>query len=299
VDALVLRALEKDPNARYATSREFAIAVEQGMQLLSPREVGEWVENIAGDSLEQRERDLAEIESISAVGHLSAFNDSEPQLMRTLINTWSGQRKAPQSPGQAPPVPLGPAFPNRMPIISDRPAAEDDATVLYPAPPREAPSEDRTQVYVDSDEATSPGKSRDAGEVNPFARHGRRWLPVGLGAALLLLLGVVGASWIGSSPEPGNDGEPEALGTTKSAPARSAPQVNDELRAPEPSPSAESAPPPVDVDELPQAEPIPQKMAPKKATRPVRSSGSEPKPKCAQPWTMGADGVRRIRPECL
>jgi hypothetical protein len=122
---------------------------------------------------------------------------------------------------------------------------------------------------------------------------------VGIGAALLLLLGVVGASWIGGSPEPGNDREPEALGTSKSPPARSAPRVNDELQAPEPSPSAENAPPPVDVDELPQAEPIPKKTAAKKTTRPVRSSESEPKPKCSQPWTMGADGVRRIRPECL
>jgi serine/threonine-protein kinase len=88
VDETVMKALIRDPSKRYQTAREFAIALEDAMHLASPREIGEWVEKVAGDTLLRREQTLAEIEAVSdislltdsAAGFLKTFNDVAPQL---------------------------------------------------------------------------------------------------------------------------------------------------------------------------------------------------------------------------
>ncbi len=75
LDALVMRALQREPDRRYATAREFAIVLEQSGYVALPREVGEWVASIGGDSLAKRAEQVAEIESVSShVGpQLGAF----------------------------------------------------------------------------------------------------------------------------------------------------------------------------------------------------------------------------------
>jgi len=55
IDAAVMKALALEPEARFATARDFAIALEQGGGA-STREVGEWVERFAAEALLQRER---------------------------------------------------------------------------------------------------------------------------------------------------------------------------------------------------------------------------------------------------
>jgi serine/threonine-protein kinase len=81
VDAAVMRALIRDPALRYQSAREFAIALEDAMPLASSREIGEWVERVAGETLAQREAALAEIEATSDV---SLITDSAPGFMKTL-----------------------------------------------------------------------------------------------------------------------------------------------------------------------------------------------------------------------
>ncbi|MBM4363426.1 MAG: serine/threonine protein kinase, partial [Deltaproteobacteria bacterium] len=71
VDAVVMKALEREPSARYASAREFAIALEDTVPLASAREVGGWVEAVGGDTLARREQAVAEIESSSAVTDIS------------------------------------------------------------------------------------------------------------------------------------------------------------------------------------------------------------------------------------
>lgn len=66
VDAVVMRALERDPQNRYATAREMAMALEGCMGLASPTQVGAWVELVAHDALARRAAIVAEIESLSA-----------------------------------------------------------------------------------------------------------------------------------------------------------------------------------------------------------------------------------------
>jgi serine/threonine-protein kinase len=78
VDDIVMKALSRDPDTRYETARQFAIALEEAAPLASPREVGEWVELVAGDTLLHREQAVAEIEAVSSVSEVSFNSKSVP-----------------------------------------------------------------------------------------------------------------------------------------------------------------------------------------------------------------------------
>jgi serine/threonine-protein kinase len=66
IDALVMRGLELEPDRRYASAREMARAIERVIGVLPPAEVGEWVEALAPNTLADRIRKVAEIESSSS-----------------------------------------------------------------------------------------------------------------------------------------------------------------------------------------------------------------------------------------
>jgi serine/threonine-protein kinase len=65
LDDVVMKALDRDPERRYQTARQFAIELEGSTTPATPRAVGEWVEHLAGLDLERRSQLVAEIESIS------------------------------------------------------------------------------------------------------------------------------------------------------------------------------------------------------------------------------------------
>jgi serine/threonine-protein kinase len=73
VDAVVLRALDRDPAQRFATAREMAVALERALPPASATEIGEWVELTAHGTLTTRAERVAEIESstsdVSGAGH--------------------------------------------------------------------------------------------------------------------------------------------------------------------------------------------------------------------------------------
>ncbi|MBX3231513.1 MAG: serine/threonine protein kinase [Labilithrix sp.] len=71
IDGIVLRGLARDPEMRYATAREMALAIEQTIGLASPSEVGEWVEMVSGDELARRAQTISAIE----VAALNAANE--------------------------------------------------------------------------------------------------------------------------------------------------------------------------------------------------------------------------------
>ncbi len=65
LDAVVMRALERDANQRFRSAREYAIAVENAGPIALARHVGEWVERIGGDALSDRSSKVARIEKLT------------------------------------------------------------------------------------------------------------------------------------------------------------------------------------------------------------------------------------------
>jgi serine/threonine protein kinase len=62
LDEVVAKGLDREASQRYETARDMALAIEKSTQIASPREVGEWVESLAGEMLRERKAMIARIE---------------------------------------------------------------------------------------------------------------------------------------------------------------------------------------------------------------------------------------------
>ncbi len=72
LDAITMRALSRDPDARFADAREMALAIEDAIGIVPPAEIGAWVAQMARDLLAERARAVAEIESSPAIATANA-----------------------------------------------------------------------------------------------------------------------------------------------------------------------------------------------------------------------------------
>ena len=82
-DEVVRKAAALDPAQRYATAREMAVALERVLAPASATEVGDWVQQVAGASITQRTKLVAEIESINR----RAGGDMRQALAQELRNS--------------------------------------------------------------------------------------------------------------------------------------------------------------------------------------------------------------------
>lgn len=92
LDAIVMKALQRDPGARFATAREMAKALEDAIPLAPSTRVGEWVESRAAEALATRAQQIREIErslplthptelgvaSVSSTAHSGTPDESSP-----------------------------------------------------------------------------------------------------------------------------------------------------------------------------------------------------------------------------
>jgi serine/threonine protein kinase len=92
VDAVVLKALAHDPNDRFATAREMAIALERAVPRAGAREVGEWVRETDKENLARRRAQIARIESgeIEPDDHPTIRDLPQVRPDADAINTISG-----------------------------------------------------------------------------------------------------------------------------------------------------------------------------------------------------------------
>ena len=96
LDAVLARGLAKDPNERFSTAREMAVAIEEAFASAPARTVSKWVDDVAKSSLDARARLLDAIDrgaaderpSGSTRGDMNAFLDgamapapSDPRAM--------------------------------------------------------------------------------------------------------------------------------------------------------------------------------------------------------------------------
>jgi serine/threonine-protein kinase len=91
VDEIVMRALARDPAARYGSARELARARERNFGQGAPSEVSAWVEHLAHDVLEKRS-DLVRAMELAA-GELVALATHPPPVSLALpeeVVSWPG-----------------------------------------------------------------------------------------------------------------------------------------------------------------------------------------------------------------
>lgn len=62
LDDVLRKALAHAPDERFATARDMAIAIEQATALATKREVSDWLQEIAATELDERTRQVAELE---------------------------------------------------------------------------------------------------------------------------------------------------------------------------------------------------------------------------------------------
>ncbi len=87
LDDAVMRGLERAPEARYASARDMAFALERVVTMLSPHAVAEWVDRVAGEALARRARQLAEVEQVPTEGLRSTSWPPPPAPVRPSLAT--------------------------------------------------------------------------------------------------------------------------------------------------------------------------------------------------------------------
>jgi len=80
LDAVIMKGLSKRREERFATAHEMAVALEDAVAPATPRRVQEWVQTAALEALSRRARDVAAIESDSAV-----TNSNEDTSAKTVL----------------------------------------------------------------------------------------------------------------------------------------------------------------------------------------------------------------------
>jgi eukaryotic-like serine/threonine-protein kinase len=261
VDQITLKGLSTDPTRRFGSAREMAAALEQAVPPAGMSEVSEWVETFAKDVLVSRARQVADIESNSAVG--PATHRDVEQSDETSLN--------------APPPPTKP---------EPRGSVGDDS--VSSARPSIGGRSDMSSISVASQARAQGVPTRRSGIIIGAS--------VASVVALLLAIGLRGKSAESpraASPQPSSSAasEPAPIPSASSTPKPVATGI------PEPSPSAEPADsitkPPPTIPKAPAVSHPAAHPAPPPATHPAAPSG------CNPPYAYDSQGLKHFKPECL
>ncbi|WP_437961243.1 protein kinase [Sorangium sp. So ce119] len=298
LDAIVLRALERNAEGRYPTARELAIAIEDAVPLASQRAVGEWVEQLAGEALARRAARVAAIESASAAdpggeataGAGAAAAGGSGAGARGSGGVEGGARepasRGSEARGLAETAPEIQAGAPGQPTLAATAAAGDGmtgGTSLTPSPRDGAPR------------GAAPRAARRAGPL------------LALGAVILVSAAALAVHWSRRGPPGPEDaagavhaaplqrhgtGEPQAPSATGAADATRSASAPSAVLAPAPShtPSAVATTP----AQRPARAAV-SARAPAPAPRATRGDAQ----RCSPPYTVDRAGIRRLKPECM
>lgn len=149
VDAILLKALARNPDDRWSTAREMAIALEEALRPALPRKVGEWVQSHVGDEMRQRSQRLAEL--------AAAASGSSPQNVEQLRAELASGRASSADLGRAPVGTQSTSVPSAWSVAAEPSAPAASApSASAPAPTASSPvaSRPRPPSVNDDDEPT-------------------------------------------------------------------------------------------------------------------------------------------------
>lgn len=266
-DAIVLKALAKNPDDRFQTARDFAMTIERKVKSATSTTTGAWVEGLASDILTSRADRIAEIESRSDV-----FAAMKSQ--GTPFAPWTPQALPPQSGPQAtmpdmPMTPIQPMAPASQPSVPQPPVSSPSAAHSQPIVP--VPSESTNHSLEPLPVQLRPSKAQ------VFAILGGLVLMLGLAITLFVV-----ASSKDDKPPIAPAAVPPATTTTASTIATS------------------TAQPPVTATAQPTTSAAPTVSASASAKKkPPVVFVKPPSGGCNPPYTVDAQGVKHPKPECL
>ncbi|WP_437840443.1 protein kinase domain-containing protein [Sorangium sp. So ce1153] len=317
LDAVVLRGLEKDPDRRYATALEMAAALEEALPPSSPRAVGAWVEATAGSLLEARARSLAEIET-SQRSAVPTPPPSSPAVVEAPPSPRELDTRPSRPPGglaRAPRPSVTVATMTRTVEDMARPASALATPISATAPSRRASAQlvrATTLAFgvsalvlalvigkscsVPPELDAPPADLASAGAPSAPA-------PVASAAAAGTSEAAAGASEAAAGASEAAAGASEAALAAPGASeaALAAPGASEAALA-APATSASAAAPAASASAAAEPGSVAQttaaaRAAGVRAATPARSA--RPRSPCVPPYYLDANGIRRIKRECL
>ncbi|HVW24386.1 MAG TPA: protein kinase [Polyangiaceae bacterium] len=272
LDNVVMKALERDPDKRYQTARQFAIELEASTVPATPRAIGEWVEHLAGIELERRAQLVAEIESISTNPDDLAKLDSDyaVEVLDDVVERQSQSSAVRPATGSRPQVPpLAAALAKVEPGEASYSTASASTSQVTSLAGAVTQSTTRSSVFIGALAACLGG-----GAVAFFLfsqRHEPAYQPVPAAAR-------PSASVIAAPVEP-----PRPVPPAQAVPIQDLPPA---------PPEDEAKPVPEPASAVTQQSHRSSKPAASKPSAPNASS-------CNPPFTVDANGIKRLKPGCL
>jgi serine/threonine-protein kinase len=316
-DAIVMRGLSMNPDDRWSSAREMAIALERATGVASPYEVAEWVQSVGAEAIAMRAARVREMESTSAV-RVSLHDAGGPQIFHEGPQAQYDPSRSGVSVVTSPSIsavmqPLPPAAPEHTGSVHVHPAlAPHEAS--QPSYPRPIPP------------PLPLGPGFAPAVPQPAQQPASRAKVVLISVAVSALFGISVIAlllWLRARNQP----PPESSIEGVPSPAASA-------QAPEPSATQApvAQPPIVDIPQQPakpepsataEAEPV-KEAPPKVSTKATSgsksgssgsvktgkvgsgstktgstSSGTKAPKGCETPFYVDGNGIKHIKPECM
>ena len=284
IDDIVMRGLQRDPARRWATARDFALALERAVGVAAPSEVGEYVEMFASGALRQRASKIAEIESSSA--QLQSNIPSAAQIAQGRLSATATMPAAPQRHPSS----------DTLVVTGQAPAQAPQGAPL----PGEQPS-------PMSPESPSQLSSISVSRAGLPSAPSRGWWLAGIAAVIVVALGaavVVLRSTKGAS-EPVSGAATQAtheasMVATPPAATVAAPSPDAESARPAPvQPPAPIAPHTATTHPRPSTTATTPLAQPSSAHSAAASPGAAKARSCDPPYTLDSAGNKKWKPECL
>lgn len=296
LDRVVLKALSRDRDERFASAAEFADALSKAAEQSSSVEVGRWVAGAAKKTLDQRRGLLDHAEETTVDGVLRAMQARADDETR-VIGPLSGPAKSGPAKASGPYV--------SAPPKASRPHSQPEGMSLPERRPAPSPWPRRALIGASAVAAVMVVMgllSRAGTPVTPIAAARPPAAPVQVSPPAVpseesapppIVMASDLPSLLPQEVAPAAIGSPTASSTAK--PARSSRAEHPEA-APLPSAHHSQATKPVTPDAGANRAPAPE-PAPKAA--PSADSAHPAAVSCDPPYRIDAAGIRRVKRECL